>query len=739
MVKMKKSDVVLMVFLIFSVFLFIVSRLGASNFLVVLSGSMEPTINMGDLVVTAPITSNAIKVGDIVAFYDGKEFPITHRVINITEGGFITKGDANEDPDPMVRSGSSVVGKIAFWVPFAGYLVYFARGIYGLIILIIVPSFVLVITEIRNIFKYTKEDKIRKRKIEKANRLLRSSILIISFCLLASEAIVFSNGITGAYFSDIEAGQGFFQAWIQVTPPPTINKWWSDTEFVPMSDPKYNNGFNVVVLNKSSKVTSTNPGGFYINIKILDVPATNSISIVDTISGEIRPGGDFVKWPIFHGSSLHIYLNGIDITNKFDWNFNNKVLTINLKPGKSIEGGELYITLHLKYALIGTKLTKDEMALFPRVYTNIASATIDGKTINSQPATLTAYLKFSSCSCGGNCRGSNIKIEENIDSEVLGTLNADDCEIKYIINITSGGRIENLGEIQTEIQNLTNETDIEPPLWIENSINSTLAGTPIEHSVLWSDANLSGYIFSFDNCEGLFVNDTWIPFADNWSNVTKIVNSTVNCTINWMIYANDTSNNWNVTDLFSYNTTGIEENITENETIIYYNYSDTTNNKIKYSYNESLEDYPLVSLDTDYGEEANSSQYAATLAYEGGVCDYSNCFEYTFTNRTNKTVWHSFVFKINENISDVKSINISWAGYSDSNLTDSKFRTITNSGYEDISNITNENQIYIFNISSNFDNYLSSGYLRFQVWALTDGLSDSIKLWTDFVDVTVTT
>jgi signal peptidase len=729
---MKKSDVVLMVFLVFSVFLFIASRLGASNFLVVLSGSMEPTINMGDMVVTTPITSNAIKVGDIVAFNDGKEFPITHRVINITEGGFITKGDANEDPDPMVRSSSSVVGKIAFWVPYAGYIVYFARGIYGLLFLIVVPGFVLIIIEIKNIFNYFKEDKVRKRKIEKSNRLLRSIILILSFSLLASQAIVFSNGITGAYFSDVEAGKGYFEAWTQETPPTTINKWWSDTEFVPMSDPRYDNSFNVVVLKKSGKVTSTNPGGFYINIKILNVPATNSISIVDTISGEIRPSGDFVKWPQFNGNPLHVYLDGNDVTNKFDWSFDNKILTVNLKSGESIDSGELYITLHLKYALIGTKLTKDEKALFPRVYTNLASATINGNRIDSSPATLTAYLKFSSCSCSRSCEGSDIKIDEGVDSEVLGTLCENDCDFEYYIIDTTVEGSGILGGMQTE-------TDMTSPLWLSNSINSTLAGTPIEHSVLWSDESLSGYIFSFDNCEGLFVNDTWTPFTDNWSNVTKIVNSTVNCAINWMVYANDTSNNWNATDLFSYNTTEIVEENTTLENITYYNYSDTTNNKIKYSYNESLEEYPTASLDTDYGEEANSSQYSATLAYEGGVCNYDNCFEYTFTSRTNKTVWHSFVFKINENVSDVKNINISWAGYSESNLIDSKFRAITNSGYEDVSSITNENQIYTFNITSNFDNYLSSGYLRFQVWALTDSLSDSINLWTDFVSVTVAT
>jgi hypothetical protein len=80
-----------------------------------------------------------------------------------------------------------------------------------------------------------------------------------------------------------------------------------------------------------------------------------------------------------------------------------------------------------------------------------------------------------------------------------------------------------------------------------NSTNSTLAGTNILHSLKWSDeTGLSGYIFSFDNGTGNFVNDSWTAFNSNpdWSNVTKYVPSTIGTTIRWCVYANDTDNNW---------------------------------------------------------------------------------------------------------------------------------------------------------------------------------------------------
>ncbi|MCX6821897.1 MAG: hypothetical protein NTW30_03920, partial [Candidatus Aenigmarchaeota archaeon] len=50
------------------------------------------------------------------------------------------------------------------------------------------------------------------------------------------------------------------------------------------------------------------------------------------------------------------------------------------------------------------------------------------------------------------------------------------------------------------------------------------------------------------------VNNTWVSFTTTWSNVTKTVNSTVGANISWMIYANDSSNNWNQTDIYSFQT-----------------------------------------------------------------------------------------------------------------------------------------------------------------------------------------
>jgi hypothetical protein len=116
-----------------------------------------------------------------------------------------------------------------------------------------------------------------------------------------------------------------------------------------------------------------------------------------------------------------------------------------------------------------------------------------------------------------------------------------------------------------------------PPAYSLNSTNATLAGTAVEHRLKWVDnVGLSGYIFSFDNCTGNLVNDTWVSMTGtgNWSNVTKTINSTVGCTIRWCVYANDTSGNWNGTSCqnpFTYTSSSVSSTLQMNATKVWWN------------------------------------------------------------------------------------------------------------------------------------------------------------------------
>ena len=99
--------------------------------LVVLSGSMSPVIDTGDMIIDEKLAADRaahLQVGQIISFLpnDGTGTPITHRIHAITAIGgqlvYVTKGDANNAPDATPVSPSRVVGLYDAKIPAAGYV-----------------------------------------------------------------------------------------------------------------------------------------------------------------------------------------------------------------------------------------------------------------------------------------------------------------------------------------------------------------------------------------------------------------------------------------------------------------------------------------------------------------------------------------------------------------------------------------------------------------------------------------
>ena len=88
---------------------------------VVLSGSMEPTLRVNDLVVVTP--AEAYREGEIIVFQQEGDL-IIHRIISVDETAQIlqTKGDANNTADEPI-SFTQVKGREAFHIPFVGIIV----------------------------------------------------------------------------------------------------------------------------------------------------------------------------------------------------------------------------------------------------------------------------------------------------------------------------------------------------------------------------------------------------------------------------------------------------------------------------------------------------------------------------------------------------------------------------------------------------------------------------------------
>ena len=139
---------------------------GDTRYEPVYTGSMEPAIPVGSVVVIKPADPETLKVGDIICFKTEAEYPttVTHRIIGITSQGFITKGDANEDPDQWIVKKENVIGKVIAVIPLLGYLGYFVKTPIGFALLIIIPATIIIILEIREIIKETTKRKQQNRK-----------------------------------------------------------------------------------------------------------------------------------------------------------------------------------------------------------------------------------------------------------------------------------------------------------------------------------------------------------------------------------------------------------------------------------------------------------------------------------------------------------------------------------------------------------------------------------------------
>ena len=86
----------------------------------VVSGSMEPTINIGDLIVINTKAKDFEK-NDIITFYDVNGSFVTHRLVKIKDDKMITKGDNNNVEDEGEVTISDVVGIVEYIVPVIGY------------------------------------------------------------------------------------------------------------------------------------------------------------------------------------------------------------------------------------------------------------------------------------------------------------------------------------------------------------------------------------------------------------------------------------------------------------------------------------------------------------------------------------------------------------------------------------------------------------------------------------------
>ena len=141
---------------------------------IVLSGSMEPTIKTGSIVVVKP--ADDYKIGDIVTFQKriDKE-PTTHRIEEIRVVGgspiYTTKGDANNAEDRGEIQKEEIIGKVLFSIPYLGYIINFIQKPIGFSLIIVLPAIVIVYDEAKKIWKEITKLKNKKKDKEQDEKI----------------------------------------------------------------------------------------------------------------------------------------------------------------------------------------------------------------------------------------------------------------------------------------------------------------------------------------------------------------------------------------------------------------------------------------------------------------------------------------------------------------------------------------------------------------------------------------
>jgi len=144
---------------------------GNYKMMTVLSGSMEPIIKTGSIVVSKSFDN--YKIGEIITFEsnEGGKIPTTHRIVEmeVQEGDpiYTTQGDANNAPDREDVRNKQIIGRVVLNIPFLGYAVNFVKKPIGFLLIIIIPAGIIILDEVKKIFKEVKKEKSKEKSVEK--------------------------------------------------------------------------------------------------------------------------------------------------------------------------------------------------------------------------------------------------------------------------------------------------------------------------------------------------------------------------------------------------------------------------------------------------------------------------------------------------------------------------------------------------------------------------------------------
>lgn len=135
------------------------SILGGYRSYLVQSGSMEPSIMTGDVIVIQ--AKDTYIINDVITFKESSDRLVTHRIIAVEKdlkglNSYATKGDANRTGDENLITDQDILGKVFLVIPKLGHAIAFIKSERGFILLIVVPAIIFILDELIKIKKNAK-------------------------------------------------------------------------------------------------------------------------------------------------------------------------------------------------------------------------------------------------------------------------------------------------------------------------------------------------------------------------------------------------------------------------------------------------------------------------------------------------------------------------------------------------------------------------------------------------------
>lgn len=145
-------------------------KINGYAYLEVISGSMEPKIKKGDIIIIDTKVKK-YKAKDIITFKDVNGSFVTHRIIEINDDKLITKGDANNTIDDAINK-KDIVGRYVYQINGAGALIKSLRSPFILVMILVIGILlcVLVSTDSKGNAILTEEEKEYMDFLESKNK-----------------------------------------------------------------------------------------------------------------------------------------------------------------------------------------------------------------------------------------------------------------------------------------------------------------------------------------------------------------------------------------------------------------------------------------------------------------------------------------------------------------------------------------------------------------------------------------